>query len=62
MENTNTTKRKNGGAFLLLISGVFFASQFTKLDTTNSIMGMIASVFIISLGFYSLYKTLKKNS
>ncbi len=61
MENTKTTQRKKGGAFLLIFSGVFFASQFTDLDTYNSIIGMVISVFIISLGIYSIYKPSKNN-
>ncbi|WP_339753909.1 hypothetical protein [uncultured Winogradskyella sp.] len=61
MENTNTTKRKKGGGFLLIMVGIFFTFQFTKLDSTNSIMGMVTSVFILILGLYSIFKTSKEN-
>jgi ABC-type nickel/cobalt efflux system permease component RcnA len=62
MENKKTAKRKNGGVFLLIFVGVYFAIQFKDLETTNSLIGMIACVFIIGLGFYSLYRSSNKAS
>jgi hypothetical protein len=54
--NTNKTKQNRGGAFLLLLVGVYFSIQFRDLDTSFEIIGMMASVFIFCLGLYSLFK------
>ena len=62
LENTRVTKRKKGGAFLLILVSVYFASGFTDFDTSNTIIVMVTSVFIISLGIYSIYKPSKNNT
>lgn len=56
MKPTSASKRQKGSSFLLVLVGFYFAVQFYDLDSTTTIIGMLASLFLIGLGLYTLIK------